>query len=86
MTVKAYVLINVDTLLTRETLEALSRLPHVREVTELLGPYDAVAEFEVESFEQVAEILRREIRTVQGVRSTVTCVAIGSGFRGGHQG
>ena len=85
MAVKAYVLINVDTPLTRQTLEALSRLPHVMEVNELLGPFDAVVEFEVEEFDQVAEVLRREIRTVPGVRSTVTSVAIGRGFHGGRQ-
>ena len=74
--VKAYVLITVDTTMTQDVVGRLSRIPGVVEVNEVLGPYDVVAELEVERLEDVTDILRTEIRRIPGVRNTLTCVSI----------
>jgi DNA-binding Lrp family transcriptional regulator len=76
MAVKAYILITVETALTREVLNRLRNLRNVTEVNEVLGPYDIVAELEVDRFEDVTDILRQEVRPIPGIRNTLTCVAM----------
>ena len=77
MAVKAYRLISVETAFTPDVVEAPKRLPHVREVNEVIGPYVAIAKVEVEEFEQITDILSQEIRPIPGIRNTLTCVVIG---------
>jgi DNA-binding Lrp family transcriptional regulator len=79
MTVKAYILITTETVLTPDVVEAKGRLPHVREVNEVIGPYDAIAEVEADEFEEITDILRQEVRSIPGIRNTLTCVVIGKG-------
>lgn len=76
MKVKAYVLITVDTALTKDVLSSLNELQEAIEVHEVLGPYDIVVELETEKFEDVTSILRQRIRPIPGVRNTVTCVDV----------
>ena len=76
MKVKAYVLITVDTALTKDVLSSLNELREAVEVHEVLGPYDIVVELETEKFEDVTSILRQRIRPIPGVRNTVTCVDV----------
>ncbi len=76
MAVKAYVLVTSDIAFTKSVVEHLRNVRGVVEVHEVLGPYDIVAELEAEEFDQVTEVLRRDIRPIQGVRNTLTCVAI----------
>ena len=82
MAVKAYILITAETALTPDVVEALRRLPHVRDANEVIGPYDAIAEVEAEEFDQVSRILREEVRSIPGIRNTLTCVAISPWRRG----
>jgi len=74
--VKAYVLITVDTALTKDVLGSINEVEEVTEVHEVLGPYDIVVELETEKFEDVTAILRARIRPIPGVRNTVTCVDV----------
>lgn len=79
MAIKAYILITVETSLTPDVVEALGRLPHVQEVNEVIGPYDAIAEVQADEFYQISDILREEIRSIPGIRNTLTCMVISQG-------
>lgn len=73
---KAYVLITTDPAAMNRVAERLRALPTVQEAHEVMGPYDIVAEVEVANIDAMGELLRERIRTIDGVRSTLTCVTI----------
>ncbi len=73
--VKAYVLIVTDPGRTRHVTEALSGIPHVRAVSEVMGPYDIVVEIETDSLTEIPPILSEQIRTLEGIQSTTSLVA-----------
>jgi Lrp/AsnC family transcriptional regulator for asnA, asnC and gidA len=73
--VKAYVLIVTNPGATRAVAEALSQIPHVESVNEVMGPYDIVAELVAESLTDIPPILADRIRTLEGIQSTTSLVA-----------
>lgn len=76
MAVKAYILITVDALRTREVLEELRKNKRLKAVNEVLGPYDIVVEIESQELDDVTTILRESVRPVSGIRNTLTCVVV----------
>lgn len=72
--VKAYVLIIVDPARTREVVAAIRQIPEVVESHEVMGPFDIVAEIEVENLTDVPPILSNRIRSIPGVESTTSLV------------
>jgi DNA-binding Lrp family transcriptional regulator len=73
---KAYVLITTDPAAMNRVAAQLRAIPTVQEAHEVMGPYDIVAEVEVSNIDDIGELLRERIRTIEGVRSTLTCVTI----------
>ena len=73
--VKAYVLIVTEPGATRRLVETIRGLPLVREVHEVMGPYDIVAEIEAESLQEIPAILQEQIRSLPGIHSTTSLVA-----------
>jgi len=76
MATKAYVLLTTEPAKTKTVVAKMSRVPSVKEVNEVLGPYDIVLELEIERLEEMTDILRKSIRPVDGVLSTLTCVTM----------
>ncbi|MSP78368.1 MAG: Lrp/AsnC family transcriptional regulator [Dehalococcoidia bacterium] len=76
MAVRAFVLITVDALRTREVIDQLKKGKRIKTVNEVLGPYDIVAEIESPELDDVTSILREDIRPVSGIRNTLTCVVV----------
>lgn len=76
--VKAYVLIVTEPGATRRLVESIRALELVREVHEVMGPYDIVAEIEAESLQQIPGILQEQIRSLPGIHSTTSLVAFPS--------
>lgn len=76
MAVKAYILVTADPGHTAALAQKLASLPGVVEIHEVMGPYDIVVEYEAPELEHITNALRHTIRPLQGVRNTVTCVAI----------
>ena len=74
MAVKAYVLVVTDPGKTKKVVEALSKVPGIAEMHEVMGPYDIVVEIEVENLQQIPQILGEKIRTIDGVESTTSLV------------
>ncbi|MBI3954287.1 MAG: Lrp/AsnC ligand binding domain-containing protein [Chloroflexi bacterium] len=76
MAVKAYVLITADTAKTKEVVKKLQKVKGTEEVNEVMGPYDIVVELVADEFDHVTEILRNNVRPIDGIRNTLTCVVM----------
>lgn len=76
MAVRAFVLITVDALRTREVIDQLKKNKRLKAVNEVLGPYDIVVEVETPELDDVTTVLRDDIRPVSGIRNTLTCVVV----------
>ena len=74
MAVKAYILIVTDPLQTREVYAALRQIPQISDVSEVMGPYDIVAEITVKDLSGIPAILSGQIRRLPGVESTTSLV------------
>ena len=72
--IKAYVLIVSNPGATKSVYEALAKVKGVIKCSEVMGPYDIVAEIEVDDLADVPPILSEQIRTIPGVESTISLV------------
>ncbi len=72
--IKAYVLVVANPGATKSVYAALRQVKGVTECHEVMGPYDIVAEIEVEELADVPPILGDHIRTIEGVESTTSLV------------
>jgi DNA-binding Lrp family transcriptional regulator len=75
MAVKAYVLVVTDPGATKRVYEALSKIPGVTEVHEVMGPYDIICELDVPNLVDVPPILSTQIRIIEGIQSTTSLVS-----------
>ncbi|OGO49859.1 MAG: hypothetical protein A2148_02515 [Chloroflexi bacterium RBG_16_68_14] len=71
---KAYVLVVANPGATKAVYAALSEVKGVTACHEVMGPYDIVAEIDVEDLADVPPILSDHIRTIPGVESTTSLV------------
>ena len=72
--IKAYVLVVTNPGETKNVVAAVSKVSGVKELHEVMGPYDIVIEIEVESLSDVPPILSDKIRSVPGIESTTSLV------------
>ncbi len=72
--IKAYVLVVTNPGETKAVVAALQGVAGVKELHEVMGPYDLVIELEVESLSDVPPILSDKIRAVPGIESTTSLV------------
>jgi DNA-binding Lrp family transcriptional regulator len=71
-----YVLINVDLGSEEKVLEGVRKVPNVKECYRLYGIYDMIAKVEADSLDTLKQVVTWKIRKLEGVRSTVTTIAI----------
>ena len=72
--IKAYVLVVTNPGETKNVVAAIGKVAGVKELHEVMGPYDIVIEIEVDSLSDVPPILSDKIRTVPGIESTTSLV------------
>jgi DNA-binding Lrp family transcriptional regulator len=72
----AYVLINAETGCCGEVIEALRRLPEVKEAYAVQGAYDIVARLEAQTMEEIKNALSWKIRRLERVRSARTTIVV----------
>jgi DNA-binding Lrp family transcriptional regulator len=72
--IKAYVLVVTDPGQTKNVVNAIRQVEGVKELHEVMGPYDIVIELEVQSLSEVPPILSDKIRAVPGIESTTSLV------------
>ncbi len=76
MAIKAYVLVVTDPGKTKGVLEVIRNIGGVTETHEVMGPYDIVAEVQVENLTEIPSILGDRIRKIAGIQSTTSLVTL----------
>ena len=74
----AYVLINVETGQDEDVHKILVGLDEVIEAYMLYGVYDILAKIEAEDMGTLKEIISNKLRSVSGIRSTLTMIVTGT--------
>jgi len=74
--ITVFVLIAVRPGVTPQVLEQLRSISGVKRVCEVMGPYDIIVEIEVASIGDVSLVLGADIRTIAGIQSTTSLVAL----------
>ena len=74
MAIKAYVLIVTDPGNTKHVFDQINGLQGVKEVHEVMGPYDLVVEISAENLQDIPRVLGDRIRPIEGVQSTTSLV------------
>jgi len=72
----SYVLLNVELGSDEKVLDAIRKIPNVKECHRVYGVYDMVAKVEADSMDKLKEIITRKIRRLEGVRSTLTTIVM----------
>lgn len=72
----AYVLINTEPRHMENVVETLEKLGAVVEVFPVYGVYDVVAKIKAETMEKLKEIVTRNVRSLNEVRSTITMLIL----------
>ncbi|MBM3904181.1 MAG: Lrp/AsnC family transcriptional regulator [Thaumarchaeota archaeon] len=72
MTQTAYVLISCTMGQEHSTLEQIRVIPQVKAAMITYGEYDIVAKIEINTSQELAEIISLQIRQIQKIRSTIT--------------
>lgn len=72
--IKAYILIVANPGETKSVFDALDGIKGVKQAHQVMGPYDIVAEIEVEDLADIPPILSDHIRTIDGVENTTSLV------------
>jgi DNA-binding Lrp family transcriptional regulator len=76
MSVKAYILVNVEVGMGEDVLEALSATEGVKSAHNVTGPYDVIAFVEVPDTAALGGLVVNEIQLIDGIDYTLTCVVI----------
>ena len=76
MTTKAFVLIEAAVGKTKDVLTAVQKLPGVKSVDGVTGPYDIIAVAEAKDLNAIGELVTVRIHVIGGVLRTVTCLSV----------
>ena len=72
----AYVMINLETGVESEVLEALRKVDAVEEAHRIYGVYDIIVKVKADNKDKLQEIVSRHVRSLDKVRSTLTMIVI----------
>ncbi len=70
----AYVMLNCDLGAEAEIIEKLKELEQVADVFETIGTHDMLIKLKADNFEQIREIVSRDIQKLPKVRSISTLI------------
>ncbi|MEO9319813.1 MAG: Lrp/AsnC ligand binding domain-containing protein [Nitrososphaera sp.] len=73
---KAFVLMNAELGSEDSLVSELRRLDGVKEVYQVYGVYDIVAQVEADTMEKVKETITWKLRKLNGVKSTLTMIVM----------
>lgn len=73
---KAFVLMNAELGSEDSLVNDLRKLESVREVYQVYGVYDIVAQVEADTMEKVKETITWKLRKLNGVKSTLTMIVM----------
>ena len=76
MTIRAYVLIEVQVGKTKEVVEAIKDLEGVVLVDSVTGPYDAIVTIERGTLNEIGALVTERLHRINGLSRTVICLAV----------
>ncbi len=76
MSIRAYVLINTQIGKTQKVAEELKKIPEVKKIDIIMGPYDIIIEIEVSAYEDISEILLNKLQNIPAIHHTMTCPVV----------
>ena len=76
MAARAYILIEARVGKVTEVAARVRQLDGVKSVDPVTGPYDIIAVVEVESLNEIGNLIINKIQLVGGISRTVTCLTI----------
>ena len=74
MSVRAYILANVEVGSGAGVVEDLLAMEAVKSAENVTGPYDVIAVVEVDDTATLGKLLISEIESIKGITDTLTCV------------
>jgi DNA-binding Lrp family transcriptional regulator len=74
---KAYLLIESEPGLSSQLMSDFAKIKEVIAVEFVSGPYDFIAEIEVNDVDEIGQLITQVIHPIKGVERTVTCISIG---------
>lgn len=76
MAIEAFVLMETTGHHTKTAYKTVTRIPGVKAVYPVTGPYDLIAQVEANSMEELNELVMTRIRSVDGVTKTNTAIVL----------
>jgi len=76
MTAQAYILINVVLGAEEDILKGLNNLGEVVEAYITMGSFDLICKVEVSDTKELRPLVTNKIRTIDGVRQTMTVIIV----------
>ncbi len=77
MEAKAYVLIEAESGRVGNVISSLRAVKGITAVDAVTGPYDIIVTIQTPDPRDVGRLVMNEIHGVEGIKRTVTCLAIG---------
>ncbi|MEZ0344116.1 MAG: Lrp/AsnC ligand binding domain-containing protein [Caldimicrobium sp.] len=76
MPIRAYVLINTQIGQTQKVVEELKKIPEVKRMDVIMGPYDIIVEVEVPHYEDISKLLLEKFQNIPAINHTMTCPVV----------
>jgi len=70
----AYVLIRCDLGADADILKEINQIPEVKETYHIYGVYDIILRVETGTMGELSDLIKNNIRKINGVRSTLTMI------------
>ncbi len=76
MAVSAFIMVDVTGDHTKSAYKTITRIPRVKKVDAVAGPFDLVVQIEADTLESLNELVLSRIRGVDGVVKTSTAIIL----------
>ncbi len=76
MAVSAFIMVDVTGDHTKSAYKTITRIPRVKKVDAVTGPFDLIVQIEAETLESLNELVLSRIRGVDGVIKTSTAIIL----------
>mgnify|MGYP001070917134 FL=1 len=75
--IRAYLLIETQAGTSNSVLDSLKSLEQTVQVDRVTGPYDIICVIETSSLDELGEIVRDRVHSMEGVTRTMSCMRLG---------
>ncbi len=76
MAIKAYVLINTQIGKTTDVVKELQKMPEVKHIDVIMGPYDIIALVEADSHDSLSQMVMKKLQAIDAIKHTMTCTVV----------